>query len=121
MLQGTLYNIIETIRTDSGCKCWLKLHSECNIYQGHFPNNPITPGVIMIAIAREIIELQLNNSLELIAAPSIKYISVLSPIQHPEIEYNIEYSFEESQCKAKVVISNNDVQFTRMTLVFKPV
>ena len=40
--------------TNNGSKGYYQLKSDEYFYQGHFPNNPITPGVILIEIMAQI-------------------------------------------------------------------
>ena len=50
ILQNELYTIVET--GDNVAR--IRLLPECAIYQGHFPGNPVTPGVCQVGIVEEL-------------------------------------------------------------------
>jgi len=58
----------------------IKLNKDHDIYNGHFPNKPITPGVIIIQIIKEILEEHIACELVLSEIINIKYILPINPI-----------------------------------------
>lgn len=120
-LANDLYRIIETHVDEGACECSIELNSNCDIYRGHFPDNPITPGVVMMGIAREIMEETLGSKLRLSEVPSVKYTSVLSPLEYPVVKYNISYNIYGKVVKGKVTILSGTVTFARMSLVWETI
>jgi 3-hydroxyacyl-[acyl-carrier-protein] dehydratase len=59
------------------------------IYQGHFPGNPVVPGVCQVQMARELVERSVNRPLRLTASDNIKFLSMINPVQNPELEFSI--------------------------------
>lgn len=57
------------------------------IYKAHFPNNPITPGVIIVDTACRLLGKLTNRQLEISEVKNAKFLNVLSPLRHPEVEY----------------------------------
>lgn len=90
------------------------------VFKGHFPGNPITPGVIIARIARAIVEQHRGRRFQLSAAPSIKYSAVLSPVEHPSATYALTCKEIDGVVKVSCVISDTAVTFSRMTLVLIP-
>lgn len=117
-LSGNLYSISDIVSAPGKCSAIITLNTDCDIYKGHFPSNPITPGVALLGIAREIMEESLGCPLTLVSVPSVKYTAVLSPLEHPTATYDIAYSEDGSDIKGKVTVKDGDTVFNRMSLVW---
>lgn len=116
-LSGHIYDTIAWKKDNNHIEVTIGLNADCDIYRGHFPANPITPGVVMIGIAREIIENEITKPLQLISVPSIKYTNVLSPTASPIVTYSIDIQNFDDDIKAKVTVKNDIDVFSRMTII----
>lgn len=94
-LKNNLYKIISKEEVNSIFNYTVELNPSCVIYQAHFPGEPITPGVCIVQIGKEVIEdLLLEQSsasrrLEIIKAKNIKFLSVISPNETPILTYQV--------------------------------
>jgi len=59
------------------------------IFKGHFPGNPVLPGVCTVQIAKELLEKSLAKDLMLTRAGSVKYLGFISPVSTPEVTFNL--------------------------------
>lgn len=57
----------------------IKLNPDHPVYKGHFPGNPVTPGVCQIAIIQELVAVIVDSPLRLISADNIKYPALMVP------------------------------------------
>ena len=81
----------------------LRLHPEHPIFAGHFPGNPVTPGVCMLQIIKELTETQLGKSLLLIGASQVKFTALINPFVHPLLHLVLDIrEGQEVQVKAQV-------------------
>ncbi len=55
------------------------------IYRAHFPERPVTPGVCVIQMAVELLELLLGHKYVLLEVPNAKFLSVISPQDTPQV------------------------------------
>ena len=90
MLQGILY---ETIAVDAA-GATIRLLPESPGYQGHFPGYPITPGVCVVEIARELIaemagQAGHDEKVRLMGAKNIKFTSPIIPAEGMELRFNL--------------------------------
>lgn len=121
-LKENIYEVISLKHDDNRVNAVIRLKADSDIYAGHFPGNPITPGVVMMGIARELLEIALDRKMELFKAPSIKYTAVLSPSEHATATYDITYTETETgDLQAKVNITDNSTTFARMSLVMQEI
>ncbi len=57
MLIEGLYSILSFEQQDDILTSRIKLYKEHEIFKGHFPGNPVMPGVCMIQIIKELTEI----------------------------------------------------------------
>ena len=84
------------------------------IYKAHFPNEPITPGVCIIQVAKELLEDYLHEEYEISYIKNIKFLSVLSPLSTSSVAYvfdKITILPETNECKAQVQVQQDNVLF----------
>ena len=62
---NSLYTIKRMLREGDSNKlsAMIRLNPSHEIFKGHFPGNPILPGVCVVQILKEILMYQLNNKL----------------------------------------------------------
>jgi 3-hydroxyacyl-[acyl-carrier-protein] dehydratase len=59
------------------------------VYDGHFPGNPVTPGVFQIRIIHELAEVITGKPLRMTHADNIKYPSQMIPALHEKIKCDL--------------------------------
>lgn len=79
----------------------IKLHKENPVFKGHFPGNPITPGVCMLQIVKEIVENQFNCTLLLQKISNIKFTALINPFINSELLLEISTNQIEDTIKMK--------------------
>ena len=65
------------------------LNANHPIYRGHFPGNPVVPGVCQIQMVKELVEKTGNHSLKLVESDNIKFLSMINPNLTPRLEFRI--------------------------------
>jgi len=65
------------------------LNREHPVFKGHFPGNPILPGVCTVQIAKELLCKALAGHFRLTRASQIKYLGFVSPLTTPEIRFQM--------------------------------
>ncbi|WP_395093362.1 3-hydroxyacyl-ACP dehydratase [Vaginella massiliensis] len=81
----------------------LALNAAHPIFRGHFPNNPVTPGVCMMQIIKESTEKILQQPLQLIKLSNVKFMAIINPEKNPKLFLELSISNEEDQVKVKNV------------------
>jgi 3-hydroxyacyl-[acyl-carrier-protein] dehydratase len=83
----------------------VELNRDHDIFKGHFPGNPILPGVCTIQILKELLQIQLGKNLKLAKAGTIKFLSFIDPVKNSVVNYEIQINEMESDrvsCSATV-------------------
>jgi 3-hydroxyacyl-[acyl-carrier-protein] dehydratase len=92
MLLSDFYTVEQSGRDVSGKRltALISLNPFHEIFKGHFPGNPVLPGVCIIQILKEILMSHLGNSLVFNNLGSIKYFSVTNPEVNRLLNLDIE-------------------------------
>lgn len=129
-LKNNLYKIISKEEVNSIFNYTVELNPSCVIYEAHFPGEPITPGVCIVQIGKEVIEdLLLEQSsasrrLEIIKAKNIKFLSVISPNETPILTYQVRkliFSDDKMTVETQIVVNSVDKSMAKISLVMKVV
>ena len=124
MFLNSLYQIKQILTDGNGSKfsAIIELNPAHEIFHGHFPGNPILPGVCMVQILKEILINYSNSSLILRKAGSIKYLSFIDPQVNNIIHFNIEINkTENGDISCNAVLNSESVIFCRFKGEFKVV
>ncbi|MCK5168402.1 MAG: 3-hydroxylacyl-ACP dehydratase [Bacteroidales bacterium] len=114
MLLKDFYTIIELDSSDKeNVKAIIDLNKEHEIYEGHFPGNPVVPGVCLTQLIKEIMETVENMELSLVYADNIKFMAVVNPEinNRLQIDLKVKYDTEQELIKVNSVTHFNDQIF----------
>ena len=75
--------------TDGTLTATVLLNAQHDIFKGHFPNNPITPGVCMLQIFRELVEQSIHKKLFIKECSNVKFMALINPETHSELAITI--------------------------------
>ena len=95
----------------------IKLNAENFIYQAHFPNNPITPGVCLIQMAVELLGLLKGTNFSIKTLKNVKFTAPISPLEFPEIDFLLDFAENENCWQMKVIIQEKETIFAKMSLM----
>jgi 3-hydroxyacyl-[acyl-carrier-protein] dehydratase len=92
MLLNKLYTI-RSIDPDSegrGFISVIELDPGHPVFEGHFPGNPVLPGVCTVQIIRELLEQSVQKSLRMTKAGNIKYLGFVNPFSMPLLTFQVQ-------------------------------
>lgn len=99
---------------ENSIRVQVQLDPKHRLFEGHFPGQPVTPGVALIEILRQILCTSLNKKLMLTSAKEIKYLSPVLPTETTTIEYRIDYTINEGTISVNCLISQGEKVFTKI-------
>ena len=98
----------------------VSLNTRHAIYKAHFPEMPVTPGVCIIQMAVELLSHQLEKKLNIQTIKNVKFLSVISPDETPEVGYSIQGVKEaDGMVEAKVTVASGEKTFAKISLICK--
>ena len=121
-LLNNLYTIVAKDIPDDKISYNIKLDANHFIYQAHFPNEPITPGVCIIQIAKELLEDSLAKRLKIYLVKNVKFLSIISPITTPLVSCVFDKITAEDNGNAyrvQVHLQSNDTPLAKLSFTCK--
>ena len=99
----------------------LSLIADCPVYAAHFPGMPITPGVCIVQIVKELAEKNLRRLFTIKEARNVKFLSLLTPECKPVVSFGkMEKSHEGYSVIAKVADSvDGSIVYANVSLLLK--
>ncbi|MBZ0328484.1 MAG: 3-hydroxyacyl-ACP dehydratase [Altibacter sp.] len=119
MLIEELYSVIALEQSAEGVKATVRLNKDHDIFKGHFPGNPIMPGVCMIQIIKELTEEAIDKKLFLSVSSNIKFMTIINPDVNPVLNLDLLISEDGDEVKVKNITSFNDTEALKLSATFK--
>jgi 3-hydroxyacyl-[acyl-carrier-protein] dehydratase len=95
MLLNNFFEIAHINAAGNSLHAEIKINAAHKIFEGHFPGQPVVPGVCMLQIIKEILEQVMQQKNNLVKAMDIKFLAVIDPVQNNLINASIQYSLNE--------------------------
>ena len=115
---NNLYTIDSKDVVDASIRYNIHLDASHFIYQAHFPDEPITPGVCIIQIAKELLEEHLGIGLEIQKVKNVKFLNVISPLATPNVTYVFEKIIpgdSEKTYKILTQVSSGEISLAKLS------
>lgn len=90
------------------------------VFAGHFPGQPVVPGVCMIQVVQEVMEAALGRRLQLVSSGSIKFLQFIDPRVNAQTGMEIKRLKEENgEYAISAQISNAETVFFKFSAVYR--
>lgn len=119
MLIEGLYTIQSLEQNEEEVNAQVKLHAEHDVFKGHFPGNPIMPGVCMIQMIKELTEKVTGKALFLSVATNVKFMAKINPEENEVIALNLKISEENGHIRVKNITSYDETVALKLSTTFK--
>ncbi len=90
MLINDYYTIQARQTTVAGEVFHILLNPDSKVYKGHFPDNPIAPGVCNIQMIKECAEKVVGHLLRIQSIPQCRLTRIITPLQYPQVEVTLQ-------------------------------
>lgn len=96
MLAGDFFILHDVVKTDNTISANLTLNTAHQIFKGHFPGQPVVPGVCMMQMIKEIVESATGKKTRLAKSDHAKFLSMIVPRDNKIIKAELKYSVNEN-------------------------
>lgn len=116
MLQNSFYTLEgEPKTTATSVQANIRLNPDHAIFAGHFPGQPVVPGVYMLQIIKELLEGATQQSVQLVKASNSKFLMVLTPGAHEIVSVQLKFdSSKNGLLVSEATISAGADRFLRL-------
>ena len=90
------------------------------VYGGHFPGQPVTPGVILIGMLRDLVQLAMAKPLMMTEARTVKFHQPLKPVIDQRVSVEISYQTVEPDVLAiKATVSGAQIKYCSLNARYR--
>lgn len=120
MLLKDFYKIVSSDKIDdTNHTIVVDLNKNHEIFKGHFPNNPVTPGVCMMQIIKELCEDFLDCELQLKTASNVKFMALINPEVNSRLRLELALTQgENNQIKVKNTTFMDDTVALKLSNIY---
>lgn len=111
MLKNKLYSVIDIKHADDAIHAAIRLDEKHPVFKGHFPGQPVVPGVCEMQIVKEILTSVVQRKLQMLYADDIKFLQMIDPNLNNMLNVEIHYSIQEEN---KIELHANIFQENRI-------
>lgn len=115
MLNNSLYTIKSFENPEGKVAAIIELDVTHPVFDGHFPGQPVLPGVCMIQLVKELTEKATARKLFLKEVANSKFLSMIDPRQTPVLMIAIDYSATSGAIGVTAVLKADTTAFFKMT------
>ncbi len=116
MLRNDFYTILsKNTISENSFSATISINEKHDIFNGHFPQNPVVPGVCMLQMVKDLLEDELQKTVHLKSIGNVKFTAVVNPTQNPTLDIKITYeNIEGKSYKINSIISSKEVVFLKI-------
>lgn len=106
--------------SDQEYTAFIRLNPAHSIFKGHFPDNPVVPGVCMMQVVKELVAKITDRKLVLSSSKNIKFMAIINPFNNPDLRLSI---LIKEQTEDEIHIRNTtyfeDTEALKMSIRYK--
>lgn len=119
MLLKDFYKVNDLVVEENIATANISINKNHEVFNGHFPNNPVTPGVCMMQIIKELTEEVVNKKLFMQTASNVKFMAIINPEINPDLVLTLNISENEGIYKVKNITKFKDTVALKLTSTYK--
>jgi len=123
MLLKDFYKVISIENTaENNYLVVILINEQHDVFKGHFPGNPIMPGVCMMQIIKELTEQISESSLFMQSLSNVKFMALINPFYTPELRLELDISQTDTNLvKVKNVTYFKETVALKLSSVYRKV
>lgn len=115
----SLYTINNLLVSDADLDAQIAFYPTHEIFNGHFPGQPIVPGVCLVHIVKELASTIAEEEVLLTKSGNIKFLNIIDPQQNPEVSIKAAFvKNEDGGLSITANIFSGDVVYFKFKGIF---
>lgn len=120
MLQNNFFVVNSLHYQNNAIDAVVTIEKEHPVFEGHFPGQPVVPGVCMLQIVKELTEVAQQKKYRVQSAANMKFLTVIDPRVHAVVHAAITVEPDEDGVKINASLFAGEVTFFKLKAAFKP-
>lgn len=121
MLLNDFYSVGQSTQLNGEFITEIKINKGHELYKGHFPHRPVTPGVILMQLFKEEAERQVNSKLKLEKAVNVKFMAVVDPNEEENFILHSSLEEEEGWVNLKGIAKHKNCIALKINALYKKI
>jgi len=122
MLLKDFYKVLSLEKNEQQHVAVILVNEKNDVFNGHFPGNPIMPGVCMMQIIKELTEEITGTKLMMQSLSNVKFMALINPEVTPELRIELDVTTtDEDLIKVKNSSYFNDTTALKLSAVYKKI
>ena len=116
---NSVYKISDPTLTIDSFTASISFDPRHEVFSGHFPGQPVVPGVVLVRIVRDVVSQITGRTISLQQAPNIKFLNIIDPgeMQNLSLKGTLQQD-EESNLAVNASLSSGETIFFRFKGTF---
>jgi 3-hydroxyacyl-[acyl-carrier-protein] dehydratase len=120
MLQNDFFSFTAPQIEGNSVTTSLELNVTHKIFEGHFPQHPVVPGVCMMQMVKEVVEAAIRKETNLLKADNIKFLNMIDPRENKLLQLNYKFVLpEEGKISIDAQLLNSNATFFKFKGTFE--
>lgn len=119
MLNNDLFILTNVVTDAQTITADVKLNPAHSIFKGHFPGQPVLPGVCMMQIIKELLEIAFHKPMKLLKASELKFLSMISPMENTTLKAHVEITLADGQLRTAARLTHNATVIFKLKGIFE--
>jgi 3-hydroxyacyl-[acyl-carrier-protein] dehydratase len=121
MLLNSFFKILD-IQESEKYTINIELNPRHEVYKGHFPGNPIAPGVCLTQMVKETVEHITKKNLQMVTGDNLKFMAILNPENTPHVTMTLAIKTKENgDLQADSNVTSGETNFFSIKASYKEV
>lgn len=118
MLLNNFFFIDKLNHTDGRIDAEIRIDPSHDILKGHFPQQPVVPGVCMLEMQKEVMQQSLQKPLFMPSASMVKFLTMFTPDKSISAQFQIQYAITEDRIQVTSSLINSETIFLKFKGVY---
>ena len=118
MLHPDLFTFTDLQAEGDNLTTTIALNEGHPIFKGHFPGQPVLPGVCMMQMIKEITEVYIDKKIRLLKARELKFLSFIDPAEHSSIQMELSVKTINDEIKVDARVLSDTILFFKFSGLF---
>ena len=89
ILKDKFYTLNSLTHQNELIEASITIDANHEIFNGHFPGNPVTPGVVQMEIIKELLSTHFKRQVQLTKMNTCKFLAILNPTETPNVNVKL--------------------------------
>lgn len=120
MLTDPIFKILSINSTEGLISAALEIDINHEIFNGHFPEQPVVPGACMVQLVKDILEKRLGTTLQLKIANNLKFLELINPQVISNLQLQLSYIIEDELVRVNGDLVAENVVYFKFQGIYGP-